>query len=137
MRLVIPDLDLDTLIAENTEKKALLNNPGLYEYSQLPRNGDVNVSIAGHRDLGNQEFYHLDKLDENSKIYLVYEGYVFEYSYKEKKITDNKDWSIITRQGNSTVTLTTCDPVGTSMNRLVVTGKLIEVNDDSPDYKFI
>lgn len=136
MRLVIPDLSLDTEVAGNTEKEALLENPGLYEYSQLPGTGDVNVSIAGHRDLGEQEFYYLDKLDQNSKIYLVYEGSVFEYNYKDKKITDNKDWSIIARQGNSTVTLTTCDPIGTSLNRLIVSGTLASVNEEIENYVF-
>lgn len=59
------------------QKKAALNKgPGLYEYSQLPGEGDRNVSIAAHRNksrngvISEWFFYYIDTLCEGDYIYL-------------------------------------------------------------------
>lgn len=136
MRLVIPKLDLDTVVGADTLPATLMKTPGLYEYSQLPSAGDVNVSIAAHRDLANMEFYYLDQLEEGDLIYLIYQDQVYQYEYYSTRIVEADDWSVISRRGFSAVTLTTCDPIGTSRNRMVVVGYLSEQYPYSPSVVF-
>lgn len=126
MYLIIPRLDLNTVVGIDTLPNTLIEAPGLYEYAQMPNYGDVNVSIAGHRDMGNQEFYALETMCEGDFIYLIWKDEIFKYAFYQSKIIAPNDWSVIARQGFSAVTLTTCNPIGTNINRLVVVGNLID-----------
>lgn len=136
MRLVVPRLDLDTKVGADTIPKALEEMPGLYEVSQMPSEGDVNVSIAGHRDIGHKEFYAQDTIVDGDYMYLVYEGNVFQYLFYESKIVEADDWSVILRQGFSALTLTTCDPIGTRLNRLITVGKLVNIYPETSDITY-
>lgn len=126
MYLIIPKLELNTPVAGDTIPQTLLDRPGMYEYSQMPGEGDVNVSIAGHRDLGKMEFYYLDQLTEGDSLYFVYNKTVYHYTFYSSKVVPPDSWEVISRQGFSALTLTTCDPIGTNTNRLVVVGSLVE-----------
>lgn len=137
MRLIVPSLDIDTLVGESTEPEVLEKMPGLYEVSQMPAWGDVNVSIAGHRDIYDMVFYSLDKLEEGDFLYLVYRGHVFQYLFRENTIVKPSDWDVIGRQGFSCLTLTTCDPIGTTLNRLIATSELIGIIPLTEDYQYL
>lgn len=126
MYLVIPRIELNTPVGGDTLPQTLIDRPGIYEYSQMPGKGDVNVSIAGHRDLGKMEFYDLDKISDGDKLFLIYNNTVYEYVFYSSRIVPPNDWSVITRQGFSVLTLTTCDPIGTNINRLVVVGSFVK-----------
>src|SRR5690348_2025174 len=115
MTLIIPSIEVYTTVGESTLPERLQKMPGLYEFSQLPMEGDVNVSIAGHRDIHDKVFYYLDEVSEGDYLYLLYDGYVYRYLYKDTKIVSPNDWSVIKPQGFSCLTLTTCDPIGTAL----------------------
>jgi len=73
-------------------------------------------------------FNLLRKLDTGDKIYIFYEGRA--YMYKVANIEIVKGWDVysITRPVIEPIlTLQTCDPPGTTLNRLVVTAKLVSV----------
>lgn len=136
MRLIIPALEIDVSIGENTTDGILKKMPGLYEFAQLPNEGNVNVSIAGHRDIYGMEFYYLDKLKTGNYLYLVLDQWVFRYDYLDSKIVSPDEWSVIKPQGFSCLTLTTCDPVGTSLNRLIIRGQLKDIAQYKDGFAF-
>lgn len=69
-------------------------------------------------------FTLLDKVKTNDKVVLRYQGQAYLYTVRSRKIVSPYDLSILRQTSNSTLTLVTCTPVGTSTNRLVVTATL-------------
>ena len=128
LRLVIPSLDQDVLVQNNVDTESLRSGPGLYEYSQLPApDTNANVSIAGHRDIEGAEFYYIDRLTDGDLMYLVYQEKVYIYQYESTQIIQSDDWNPIASKDYPCLTLTSCDPIGTFINRIVVTGRLVDV----------
>ena len=124
LRLVIPSLDQDVLVQNNVDTESLRSGPGLYEYSQLPApDTNANVSIAGHRDIEGAEFYYIDRLTDGDLMYLVYQEKVYIYQYESTQIIQSDDWNPIACKDYPCLTLTSCDPIGTFINRIVVTGR--------------
>lgn len=136
MQLIIPAIQLETNIGRSTEPDELEKNPGLYEFAQLPGPDNVNVSIAGHRDIFGQEFYSLDRITAGDHLYLVYEDLIYRYDYLDSKVVSPNEWEVIKPQGFSCLTLTTCDPIGSTRNRLIVRGVLKEIVEDTVGYEF-
>lgn len=134
MNLIIPALELHTVIGTDTDADGLKNMPGLYEFSQMPDETGGNVSIAGHRDICGKEFYYLDKLLQGDYLYLVYNNNVYQYLYHDSAVVPATDWSVIQRQGFTCLTLTTCDPIGTSLKRLVIRSTLVDIQPYSEDF---
>lgn len=128
LRLVIPSLDQDVLVQNNVDTESLRSGPGLYEYSQLPApDTNANVSIAGHRDIEGAEFYYIDRLTDGDLMYLVYQEKVYIYQYESTQIIQSDDWNPIACKDYPCLTLTSCDPIGTFINRIMVTGRLVDV----------
>ena len=128
LRLVIPSLDQDVLVQNNVDTESLRSGPGLYEYAQLPApDTNANVSIAGHRDIEGEEFYYIDRLTDGDLMYLVYQEKVYIYQYESTQIIQSDDWNPIACKDYPCLTLTSCDPIGTFINRIVVTGRLVDV----------
>lgn len=136
LRLVVPRLGLDCKVGDNTLMEDLENGPGLYKYSQLPDIYNTNVSIAAHRDLAGEEFYYLNTVTEGDFIYLVYDHRVFQYTYRSTEIVEPDNWDPIRTAADCRVTLTTCDPIGTSLQRMIVVGELVAWQDYTEDYLF-
>ena len=136
MRLIIPSIGVDTLIGKSTLPDGLKEMPGLFEFSQLPGEGDVNVSIAGHRDIHDNVFYYLDRVAGGDYLYIVHDGVAFRYLYKDTSVVHPDNWDVIRPQGFSSLTLVTCDPIGTTLRRLVVRAELVDYQLLSDSYHF-
>lgn len=142
LTLIIPKLNLIESIKDGTDDESLNKGPGLYDYSQLPGEGNRNVSIAGHRNtsrngvIGEWFFYYIDKLTTNDYLYLVYDNNIYQYVYDQTTIIDAYDWGPIYSQGFSCLTLTSCEPIGISTHRIVVRSKLINIYPYSDDFNF-
>ena len=137
LRLVIPSLDQDVLVQNNVDAESLRSGPGLYEYSQLPApDTNANVSIAGHRDIEGAEFYYIDRLTDGDLMYLVYQEKVYIYQYESTQIIQSDDWNPIACKDYPCLTLTSCDPIGTFINRIVVTGRLVDVREMNSQVMF-
>ena len=126
MVLSIPSIGVETTIGESTLPDGLAQMPGLFEFSGLPGEGDVNVSIAGHRDIYDRVFFYLDKVAPGDYLYVIHGGIVFRYIYRDTMIVHPEDWSVIKPQGFSCLTLVTCDPIGTTLNRMILRAELID-----------
>ena len=75
----------------------------------------------------NDVFALLDKVTYNDEIVVYYWQEKFVYKIKEKKVIKPGDVSVLERnQKKSEITLMTCWPIWTTLNRLIVTWELIE-----------
>ncbi len=140
LTLHIPKLALTEPVQDGTGKAALNKGPGLYEYSQLPGEGDRNVSIAAHRNksrngvISEWFFYYIDTLCEGDYIYLTDKKHIYRYKYDKTTVVEETDWSPIYSQGVSCITLTSCEPIGVADHRIVVRAILDSIDKYSKDY---
>jgi len=126
--------DVNT-IDETQVEKGLERGVVHYADTAVPgQNG--NVVIVGHssNNIFNQGKYKfafvlLSRLDSGDTFYLQKDGKRYTYQVYEKRIVKPTDVSVLGLADKpATATLITCDPPGTSTNRLVVTAQQI-----SPD----
>lgn len=129
MVLRVPRLNLVSEVRGGSDDETLKGGVGLYEYGQVPGEGNPNVSIAGHRDIYGCEFLDIQTVTDGDLMYLDYEGKEYVYEYEGTEIIQADDWDPIRIKDYNRLTLTSCDPIGTHLNRIVVTGRLIAVND--------
>jgi LPXTG-site transpeptidase (sortase) family protein len=125
MTLIVPALDLNAAVSDGVTRQALRRRPGLFEFADMPGNENHNVSIAGHRSGG--VFFHLDKLTEGDRVYLIHDSRIFDYLYLDRTEVFPTDWSVIAGQGFSCCTLITCTPVDLANKRMVVRFELEKV----------
>lgn len=125
-----------------TDKKEYLNSlkDGVAHalVSDYPSKERGNVYLFAHSALNfwdfgkySKVFNLLRKVEIGDAVYIFYEGdaYVYEVASSETY----KGWNTypLTRPTLEPIlTLQTCDPPGTTLNRLVVTAKLVEVVED-------
>lgn len=142
LTLIIPKLSLTEPVQNGTSAKALKKGPGLYDYAQLPGEGDRNVSIAAHRNhskngvISEWFFYYIDTICEGDYIYLTDKKKIYRYRYDQTTIVEETDWSPIYSQGVSCVTLTSCEPIGVADHRIVVRGILDAIVDYDKNYTY-
>ncbi len=126
--------DVNT-IEESAVEKGL--ERGVVHYADTASPGqNGNVVIVGHssNNIFNQGKYKfafvlLSRLDTGDTFYLQKDGKRYTYQIYTKKIVKPDDISVLGLADKpATATLITCDPPGTSTNRLVVTAQQI-----SPD----
>jgi len=123
--LAIPDIDLKAYVGEGTGEDVLANGPGHYEETPLP--GDHgNSAIAGHRTMHGHPFRRLDELDEGDRIVTYTTKRKATYRVTEVKNVDPGDVSVIEPTEDDRLTLTTCTPVGSARQRLVVVARLVK-----------
>lgn len=117
-KLEIPKLELTTIVVKGTSTTDLKKGPGWYEISALPGKG--NTAIAGHRTMHGAWFRHVNKLKEKDQIILFYQNKKFIYEVEKVFPIAKNDWSVIEPTEQPVLTLTTCHPVGSAKQRLVV-----------------
>lgn len=123
-RLMIPSLDVDTVVVEGTTASALRAGAGHYPESPLPCEIG-NVAIAGHRTTYGRPFHNLDLLSTGDKIILETPVGTCTYSVnKEPFIVAPTDFSVLDRTPTGTLTLTTCNPKNSAAQRLIVQADL-------------
>ena len=122
---------------ENLYKEALKNGVAHAAMSDYPSEKAGNVYLFAHAslnfwDLGKYStvFNLLRKLSLKDKIHVFYKDRVYIYEVVNKEVVTGWNTSSITRATiESLLTLQTCDPPGTTLNRLVITAKLKEVQN--------
>jgi sortase A len=133
----IPVVYNEPSIQEAAVQKAL--ERGVVHYATTTKPGEIgNGVIFGHSsnnilNEGNYKFAFvlLSRLEKGDTFMLHKDGKRYVYKVFDKKIVPPTDISVLGKSSKpSTFMLITCDPPGTSINRLVVTGEQI-----SPDPK--
>jgi len=116
-------------------KSALKSGVAHASTSPYPSEKPGNVYLFAHAstnfwELGKYAtvFNLLRKLEKGDRIHIFYEEGEFVYEVVNKEVLKGWNTYPITRPTiEPTLTLQTCDPPGTTLNRLVVTAKLLEV----------
>ncbi|HEX9712014.1 MAG TPA: class E sortase [Actinomycetota bacterium] len=131
-RIRIPKLGVNVIVVEGISGNALRAGAGHYPTSPLPCEPG-NVAIAGHRTGFGEPFRHLERLSEGDLIVLETPFESCRYrvtgpvapNKSNPWITHARDWTVVSPTPDSVLTLTTCDPPGTSKNRLIVRAALV------------
>ena len=142
-QVIIPKINVDIPVdfSETSTNEAVIENDLLngvvhYPTTVLPGQ-DGNTAYFGHSsnnifNPGKYKFAFvlLHTLVPGDTFYLVYNGKVYIYKVFESQIVSPNDVGVLSNLPNhlTTATLITCDPPGTSINRLIVVGDQI-----SPD----
>lgn len=140
-RMVIPELDVDTLVVAGTTPEALRAGAGHYPDTPLPgREG--NVGIAGHRTTYGKPLAHAEQLTVGDEVRLETPAaeYVYEVIPPPQDatspcsggacwITSPRDWSVVGDLDGHYLTLTTCHPRGSDAQRLIVRARLAETEE--------
>lgn len=141
-QIIIPKINVEIPVVydEPSIKEEAIQNAlerGVVHYATTPNPGEKgNVVIVGHssNNILNQGRYKfafvlLNRLQPGDTIVLNKDKKRYVYKVYEKKIVKPTDVSVLGASGKpATLTLITCDPPGTSINRLVVVAEQI-----SPD----
>ena len=129
-RVSIPKIDLDLIVVEGTNHKALRLGPGHMKNTPLP--GDLgNSVISAHRDTF---FRHIYELVKGDQIQVRRDGRTYTFEVMGKKIVQPDDVSVIRNTSDSRLTLITCYPtyyIGPAPERLIVTAKLVDDNQQN------
>jgi sortase A len=119
---------------EKAYRDALKNGVAHAISSDYPTTAPSNVYLFAHAslnfwDLGKYAtvFNLLRKLELKDKINIFYKGDRYVYEVVNKEVVKGWNTNSITRPVIEPIlTLQTCDPPGTTINRFVVTAKLVE-----------
>lgn len=139
-KVIIPKINVEIPVdyevpsmKEDDIQKGLEN--GVVHYPSTVRPGEQgNSAIFGHSsnnifNPGKYKFAFvlLSKLENGDMFYLTYGGQVYAYKVYEKRVVSPEEVSILDAVNGKTATaaLITCDPPGTTINRLVVWGEQV------------
>ncbi len=115
--------------------KALKSGVAHAAVSEYPSQDPGNVYLFAHASLNfitlgkySTVFNLLRKLEVGDRIHVFYQGKDYMYETLANEVVKGWNTYPITRPViEPTLTLQTCDPPGTTINRLVVTAKLVKV----------
>jgi sortase A len=123
-RLEIPSIDVKQIVVSGVTINDLRQGPGHYRNTALPGQRG-NSAIAAHRTGFGGPFGDINKLRSGDKIIVSYRNHDrYVYSVRDSKVVPPSDVSVLDATEEAILTLTTCDPPGTSTNRLVVVAVL-------------
>jgi LPXTG-site transpeptidase (sortase) family protein len=123
----IPQIGLSSLVREGTEFVNI--DPSHLVESRTP-NQPGNVAIFGHRVSYGREFQNLDKLGENSLVYLTIGTKVYTYRVTGVDIRVPTDPLLYASTSNDqTLSLVACHPPHSVEFRIVVHAVLIDITE--------
>ncbi|HZU80500.1 MAG TPA: class E sortase [Acidimicrobiales bacterium] len=120
-RIKIPAIGLDMVVVQGTDAGALSKGPGHYTNTPMPCTaGDV--AIAGHRTTFLHPFYNLHHLKPGDVIELQTRTASCAYMVTQAPfaVSPSDVGVVANTPGQFFLTLTTCNPIGSSSQRLVV-----------------
>ena len=123
-RVSIPKINLDVIVVEGTNHRALRVGPGHLKSTPAPGDSGNSV-ISAHRDTFFRHIYELVKGDE---IQVRRGGRTYTFQVTGKKIVDPDDISVLRNSSDARLTLITCYPtyyIGPAPQRLIVFSKLV------------
>jgi sortase A len=125
-RLVIPRMNLDTVVVKGTSRETLKKGPGWIEWTRLP--GPTGTAgIAGHRVTWLHPFREIDRLQVGDTItfYSPYRAYT--YRVIRKQAVSPSQTEVMRDAEKPRLVLSACHPPYSARLRLVVTSELVSV----------
>ena len=132
-RLEIPRMGRDDIVVAGVGREELKIGPG--HYPQTPMPGQLgNAAIAGHRTTYGGPFLEIDELEPGDEVIVTTPYGRFVYLTTTTEIVDADDWQVIATIDPTvaSLTLTSCDPVGTASQRIIVHADLDATQSDTP-----
>jgi sortase A len=114
---------LNDIVVEGADELRLQEGPGHYPNTALPGQSG-NVAIAGHRTTWLRPFYDLNAVKPGDQITLSLGGTTWVYSVAWIRIVQPSDTSVLAPTANWSLTLTTCTPLYSAAQRLIVRATL-------------
>ncbi len=128
-RLVIPGIQVDNPLILGSDPENV--NRGVWHrpHTSTPDQGGNTVLVA-HRFSYNSPatFYHLDKMANGDTFAVWWEGQEYVYEVFETVVVDATAIEIESNTEEPIVTLYTCTPVWTAVDRLVVKARLVNTD---------
>ncbi len=124
-RIVIPSIDVDTVIVEGDTWEDL--KKGVGHHASTANAGEKgNAVYSGHDDVYGEVFRRLEELKPGDVI-TVYAGiHLYRYEVKRIRVVSPKETGVLAATSDATLTLITCYPYRVDTQRLVVVAKLVE-----------
>ena len=120
--IVIPSIGVNEKINNVSLSQGVLHEPTSYN----PTQGDV--LLFGHRTLQGSPFLRLNEISEGDTLVLEWPG-IGEVNYKVINSTIvPATYQLDAVSGGDKLYLITCDPIGSTENRLIIEGQLSSVN---------
>lgn len=127
-KIIIPSIGVEEKINNESLNQGVLSDPG----KNIPTHDPI--ILYGHRTLQGSPFLRLNELSVGDTFLIEWPG-VGELNYSVVNTTIVPATYELNAQGANTTYLITCDPIGSTENRLIIQG---EVNDLNPvDEKII
>jgi len=129
--VVIPRLHLRMRVVSGVSDDRLALGVGWYRRSQKP-GSKGNIGLAGHRTTFPAPFFFLDKMRVADSVILIVGNEMHRYLVKANAAGEPYDVvqpdniGVLAYLGFDSVTLTTCTPIGTVDERIVVHAKLMK-----------
>ncbi len=124
-RIEIPRIGVDDIVVAGVETSDLKRGPGHFPDTPLP--GQLgNAAIAGHRTTYGQPFRNVDKLDPGDEIRVTTLSGVYVYRVTGQQIVSPSEYQVVatTDPTRANLTLTSCHPVFTARERIVIFSEL-------------
>jgi len=126
-RIVIPRINLDTVVIQGTGTEDLQKGPGHYPETAFPGQGKT-VAFAGHRTTYLAPFRHLDQLESGDEVVLEMPYANFTYRVQMTRVVDPSDVQIVHDTGYERLVLTACHPLYSAAERIAAFARLKEVS---------
>jgi len=122
-KLLIPKIGVDAIVVEGTDKETLKKGPGHITKTVYP--GELGVCvISGHRTTYGAAFFRLDNLENGDEITIETPAKKYKYIIFEKMVVYPNETEFIDETPGYVIALTTCTPVYSARQRLVVLARL-------------
>lgn len=120
--IVINSIGVNEKINNVSLAQGVLHEPSSYD----PLQGDV--LLFGHRTLQGSPFLRLNELSVGDELLLEWPGIgELKYNVIDSKIVP-AEYVLNAEEGGNSLYLITCDPIGSTANRLIIQGELSETN---------
>lgn len=123
-RIVVPSIDLDWAFVEGVGRDQLRLGPGHMPETAFPGQPG-NAVVSGHRTTYGAPFRPLDKVEAGDLVIVETASGRHEYEVVTTLIVAPDDTWVLDQWAGAWLTLTTCNPVGSAAERLVVVARLV------------
>ena len=129
LRMLIPAINLDTMVFDGTDRETLKKGPGHIVGTSYP--GSIGtVAISGHRTTYGAPFFNIDKLKAGDEITLESFDTIYRYVITELMIVEPTDVWVLNPTPYPSLVLTTCNPKYSAKERLIVFAKMVGDPED-------
>ncbi len=130
--LRIPKLEIEQAVFQGTDTEILKQGPGRLAGTAFPGQPGNSV-LSGHRTTYGAPFFALDDLVAGDEILVETAVGIHTYLVRELVIVSPFDVWVAEHREGAWLTLTTCNPIGSARERLVVFAEMT----DGPNQEYI